>query len=119
MRNPAATPRPGKRPCPYCETPMECDEVDVGIRLCPGWPIPLRELRRIGDLLEGPEGDPKLSEEERKTGFYKPGSTRPSPRRRRRRRGSSASMSAKGLDRLGIPLDESARRDLRLTGGAR
>lgn len=62
-------PHPGTVQCPYCDVPIECDMVDVGIGFvqCGPYHCDLCQASEIG-----PEGlSEDLDEDERRTGFYK------------------------------------------------
>ena len=104
---PGGYPRPGKQPCPYCQTPMECDDVDVGIGCVQCGPY-FCENCGASEIFWKDRQDPKLSEEERKTGFYKPGS--PVSPRANTLNGVLVSVDvARLLYRAGVELDD--RRD--------
>lgn len=69
-------PGPGTMPCPYCEAPMECDTVDVGVGFQQCGPY---HCDACGASEIGPEAcaGAALDEDERRTGFYKRGRVSP------------------------------------------
>lgn len=66
------------QPCPYCDTEMMCDWVDVGVGSVQCGPYHCENCHasEIGpEQLDDPNFNP--TEEERKTGFYKGGKHSP------------------------------------------
>lgn len=59
-------------PCPFCKTICECDLVDVGVGMAQAGPY---HCENCGASQIGPHDDEReLTDEEQKTGWYKPGS---------------------------------------------
>lgn len=55
-------------PCPYCQFPMQADFVDVGVGMVQCGPYC---CDKCGASQVGPEENPELDADEKRTGFYK------------------------------------------------